>query len=70
MAEVGWWEEPGKDNVLRMLRRRGTLPVTVQLLDPLDRASDRKQLALEAHETIAARLGLTSSGHSPIGVDE
>jgi 1-acyl-sn-glycerol-3-phosphate acyltransferase len=70
MAEVGWWEEPGKDNVLRMLRRRGTLPVTVQLLDPLDRASDRKQLAHEAHETIAARLGLTSSGHSPIGVDE
>ena len=28
-AEVGWWQEPGKDNVLRMLGRRGTLPVTV-----------------------------------------
>jgi 1-acyl-sn-glycerol-3-phosphate acyltransferase len=70
MAEVGWWEEPGKANVLRMLGRRGTLPVTVRLLEPLDRGSDRKQLAHEARETIAARLGLTSSGHSPIGVDE
>ena len=37
-------EEPGKDNVLRLLGRRGTLPVTVHLLDPLDRAGDRKQL--------------------------
>lgn len=70
MAEVGWWEEPGKANVLRMLGRRGTLPVTVRLLEPLDRGGDRKQLAHEARETIAARLGLTSSGHSPIGVDE
>ena len=24
-AEVGWWEESGKDNVLRILGRRGTL---------------------------------------------
>ena len=44
-AEVGWWEEPGKDNVLRLLGRRGTLPVTVRLLPPLDRSGDRKQLA-------------------------
>jgi 1-acyl-sn-glycerol-3-phosphate acyltransferase len=66
-AEIGWWEEPGKDNVLRLLGRRGTLPVTVHLLEPLDRAGDRKQLAHRAREAIAQRLGLTSHGHSPIG---
>lgn len=70
MAEVGWWDEPGKDNVLRLLGRRGTLPVTVNLLEPLDRAGDRKQLAAEARERIAETLGLTSPHHSPIGEDK
>jgi 1-acyl-sn-glycerol-3-phosphate acyltransferase len=66
-AEIGWWQEPGKDNVLRLLGRRGTLPVTVRVLEPLDRAGDRKQLADEARERIAERLGLTSHNRSPIG---
>jgi 1-acyl-sn-glycerol-3-phosphate acyltransferase len=71
MAEVGWFgEEPGKDNVLRLLGRRGTLAVTVNLLSSLDRAGDRKQLAHEAREAIAQRLGLTSHHHSPIGGDK
>jgi 1-acyl-sn-glycerol-3-phosphate acyltransferase len=71
MSEVGWHgEEPGRDNVLRLLGRHGTLPVTVNLLEPLDRAGDRKQLAHEAREAIAARLGLTSHQHSPIGEDK
>jgi 1-acyl-sn-glycerol-3-phosphate acyltransferase len=69
-AEVGWWEEPGKDNVLRLLGRRGTLAVTVHLLDPLDRAGDRKQLAQQAREAIARRLGFKLSEHSPIGSGE
>src|SRR5205823_5041584 len=34
-AEIGWWQEPGKDNILRLLGRRGTLPVTVNVLSPL-----------------------------------
>jgi lyso-ornithine lipid O-acyltransferase len=66
-AEVGWWEEPGKDNVLRILGRRGTLRVRVDVLPPLDRAGDRKQLAQEARERIAARLGFKLQHHSPIG---
>lgn len=66
-AEIGWWHEPGKDNVLRLLGRRGTLPVTVHLLEPLDRTGDRKQLASSARQAIAQRLGLTSPVHSPIG---
>ena len=70
-AEVGWYgEEPGKDNVLRLLGRRGTLPVTVNLLEPLARGGDRKQLAHDAREAIAERLGLTSHDHSPIGLSE
>jgi 1-acyl-sn-glycerol-3-phosphate acyltransferase len=65
-AEVGWWEEPGKDNVLRILGRRGTLPVAIHLLDPLDRAGDRKQLTQQAQSAITQRLGLTSPAHSLI----
>jgi 1-acyl-sn-glycerol-3-phosphate acyltransferase len=65
--EVGWWVESGKDNVLRLLGRRGTLPVTVHVLAPLDRSGDRKQLTHEAREAIAQTLGLTSLPHSPIG---
>ena len=69
-AEIGWWDEAGRDNVLRLLGRRGTLHVTVHLLEPLDRAGDRKQLAANACEAIAQRLGLTSHRHSPIGEDK
>jgi lyso-ornithine lipid O-acyltransferase len=70
-AEVGWFGAyPGKDNVLRLLGRSGTLSVSVNFLDPLDRAADRKQLAHEAREAIARKLDLTSHSHSPIGEDK
>lgn len=69
-ADVGWWQEPGKDNVLRILGRRGVLPIAVHLLPPLDRAADRKQLAREARDAIAQRLGLTLRDHSPIASGE
>ena len=55
-TEVGWHGESGKDNVLRILGRRGTLPVTVHLLPPLDRTSDRKALAQKARDAIAQTL--------------
>jgi len=70
MAEVGWADEPGKQNVLRLLGRPGTLPVTVNVLEALDRTGDRKQLTSEAREAIAQRLGLTSPPHSPIGEEK
>ena len=66
-AEIGWFIESGSDNVLRLLGRKGTLPVTVRVLPPLDRAGDRKQIAQQAREAIADALGLTSPAHSPIG---
>ncbi len=67
MSEVGWWHEPGRDNILRLLGRRGTLVVTIHLLPPLERSGDRKQLAAKSCEAIAETLGLTSQAHSPIG---
>jgi 1-acyl-sn-glycerol-3-phosphate acyltransferase len=70
-AEVAWFDdEPGLDNVWRLLGRRGTLPVTLHLLAPLERTGDRKQLAREARDAIAQTLGLTSHPHSPIGERE
>ena len=53
--EVGWLQEPGKDNILRILGRRGTLPVTVNLLTPMPRG-DRKALAIAARNLIAETL--------------
>lgn len=69
-AEVGWYHEAGMANVMRILGRRGPLPVTVRLLEPLDRSGDRKQLAHQAREAIGAALGFKSLGHSPIGAGE
>ena len=69
-AEIAWWHEPGKHNVLRLLGRRGTLPVTVNVLPPLDRSGNRKRLAAEAREVIAATLDFKSDAHSPIAPDE
>ena len=66
-GEIGWYEHSGKENVLRLLGRKGTLPVTVHVLPPLDRAGDRKQLTHEAREAIAETLGFKSHPHSPIG---
>jgi lyso-ornithine lipid O-acyltransferase len=63
--EIAWHNEPGMQNVRRILGRRGTLPVAVRLLAPLDRAGDRKALAHEARETIAKTLA-SSHGASPL----
>ena len=65
--EIAWYHEPGMHNVLRVLGRPGTLPVTVHLLPPLDRALGRKALAQAAREAIAQRLGFKSDVGSPIG---
>jgi 1-acyl-sn-glycerol-3-phosphate acyltransferase len=69
-ADVGWFDEPGKGNVLRLLGRKGTLPVMVHILDPLDRAGDRKQLTLEARDAIAKALGFKSRPDAPIAADQ
>ena len=60
-GEVTWFNEPGLDNVRRILGRRGRLPVTVQLLAPLSRDLDRKALALAAHDAVDRALAASSS---------
>lgn len=70
LPEIVWFEEPGMNNVMRVLNRGRTLPVTVHVLPPLDRKLDRKQLAHQAREAIAERLGFKSHDHSPIGGGE
>ncbi len=69
-GEVGWHEEPGKANILRLVGRRATLPVTVRVLPPLDRSRDRKQLAEDARAAIGEALGFKSASTSPIGSAE
>lgn len=67
-AAIAWYQEPALDNVRRILGRRGTLPVTLRLLDPLKRGGDRKRLAAEARVAIEAALGFKSAKASPIGL--
>ena len=55
--KIAWHSgESGIDNALRLLGRRGTLPVTVRLLDPLPPGDDRKAMARHAQAAIAAAL--------------
>lgn len=54
--------EPGIENALRVLGRKGTLPVTVRLLAPLPPTDNRKHLAKAAHDAIAAALPSLRSG--------
>ncbi|HYI38938.1 MAG TPA: lysophospholipid acyltransferase family protein [Allosphingosinicella sp.] len=56
LAWVG--EEPGLDNVRKVLARRGTVEVVLRFLAPVDPASgDRKALARAARDEIAEALG-------------
>jgi 1-acyl-sn-glycerol-3-phosphate acyltransferase len=61
--DVAWFEEGGRDNVLRVLGRRGAMPVTVRLLPPLPR-SDRKTLAQAARHAIGQALAASSSARA------
>ena len=65
-TEVGWFNEPGSANIRRILGRRGSLPVTVQLLEPMRHDGDRKQLAAAISDSIGTALGFKSGGQSPI----
>ena len=63
---VGWHSgERGKANALRVLGHRGSMPVTVRLLEPLPAIADRKMLARQAHAAIAGAL---SSLAAPSGL--
>ena len=59
-TEIGWYQEGGKSNVVRVLGRPGTLSVEVRVLPPVDGAH-RKALASEARAAIEAALAASSS---------
>ena len=61
---LGWAPgEHGLDNALRILGRKGRLPVTVRLLGPLAPSPDRKIIARAAHDAVATALA--PSGVAP-----
>lgn len=66
-ADIAWYQEPVLQNARRVLGRKGRLPVTLRLLEPLDRSGDRKQLAAAARAAIAKGLGFPLDEPSPIG---
>jgi 1-acyl-sn-glycerol-3-phosphate acyltransferase len=56
-AVVGWHSgEGGVANFKRVLGHRGTMAVTIRLLDPVPPTDDRKVLARQAQQSIAAAL--------------
>ncbi|MEO8548250.1 MAG: 1-acyl-sn-glycerol-3-phosphate acyltransferase [Sphingomicrobium sp.] len=62
--EIGWYGESGRDNVLRVLGRKGTLSTTLHLLPPLERSDDRKLLAHRTREAIETTLAASSSARA------
>lgn len=55
--------EHGLTNAVRVLGRKGRMPVTVHLLDALDPGLDRKAMARAAHDAVAEALA--PSGIAP-----
>lgn len=58
-ADIAWiGDEPGIDNVRKVLGRSGTIPVTLHVLDPFDPGpiGNRKAIAAEARARIEAAM--------------
>ena len=60
--EFGWFEEPGKANVLRTLGRSRPVHVRVRILDPLPAMDDRKALTQAARDSIGEALAFGGGG--------
>jgi 1-acyl-sn-glycerol-3-phosphate acyltransferase len=69
-ADIAWFEEPVLRNIRRVLGRKGSLAVTIHLLDPLERSGDRKAMAAAARAAIAGALGFTGDEPSPIAAGQ
>ena len=70
-AEIGWWQEPGKDNVLRILGRHGTLagygaPSRAARPRRRPQAAGRRRRAKRSPQRSAS----SPRAHSPIGAGE
>ncbi len=63
-GEIAWMgEESAADNGKRVLSRKGSVPVTIRFLEPLDPAEfrDRKALAEAARGAVVAALGASAA---------
>ena len=70
--DIAWvGNERADTNALRVLGRRGTIPVTLHFLAPIDPAqvNGRKDLAAAAREEIVAAMQCTDAGGSPAPAD-
>jgi len=67
--EIAWvGKEPAISNLRRVLSRRGTLPVTLYFLAPVDphEAGDRKALAQSSRNEIVAALDASAAASNPL----
>jgi 1-acyl-sn-glycerol-3-phosphate acyltransferase len=58
--QIAWvGDEPAGTNAMRVVGRRGTIPVTLRFLEPIDPhvAGDRKVLARQAEAEVVEALG-------------
>ncbi|MEO7654516.1 MAG: lysophospholipid acyltransferase family protein, partial [Sphingomicrobium sp.] len=67
---IAWYQEPVPGNIRRVLGRKGSLAVTLHLLEPLERTGDRKAITAAARAAILEALGFTGDGPSPIGAGQ
>ena len=67
--EIAWaGEEPAGANAKRVMSRRGTIPVVLRFLAPVDphEAGDRKVLAAEARAEVVEALQASGQGAEPL----
>jgi 1-acyl-sn-glycerol-3-phosphate acyltransferase len=68
--EIAWvGDEPAGGNAMRVVGRRGTIPVTLRFLEPIDphAAGDRKILAKQAEAEVIEALGFSETPDSLYG---
>lgn len=66
--DIAWGENEGaKENAIRILSRRGTIPLTLHFLVPIDPAAagDRKTLAEDARAEVVTALAVHDSASEP-----
>ena len=67
--EIAWvGDEPAGANAGRILSRRGTIPVTIRFLEPVDphQAGERKALAAAARAEVVEALGASEPPPQPL----
>lgn len=64
--DIAWVDETAFANVMRILGRRGRFDATLTFLAPIERPTNRKMVAQQAHDAIAAALLASGSPNQPL----